>query len=107
MGKLTDEQMQEIKDKLAKRRAGRAKQGVRLLDTDIEVRNNITGYCILEQRGRDGYVTLAETTTEEAIRAEYAKLPRGHRALMYVVGKLPSRGIDTTAMSILDQGLDY
>jgi len=104
VARMTDEQMAELRATLARRKAGRDKRKPPMMPTDREVRANVIGYAIRQLQPGIGYVIIGEANTEEEIRAMYAQLPRGHRALMVVKGRMPSRGPDAIGWSNLDEG---
>ena len=106
MARLSDEQMAELRATLARRKAARDKRKPPMMPTDREVRANVVGYAIRQLQPGTGYVIVAEAETEEEIRAKFAALPKGHRAIMVIKGRMPSRGEGVYGWSNLDEG-DY
>lgn len=103
MPKLSDEEMQAIRDKLAARRKARSKKPM-VDPLQQEVLANLTHYEVHVFEDRLGTRRHSEHATLEAAREARAALGRNARALIYAAGRLPSRGPEATGIFPIGDG---
>lgn len=89
MPRLTDDELRAMREIMARRR-GRAQP----VDHPVkaEVMANRLRYEIKQVQPQRGLVTIAASEDLAEMRARLAELGRSARAMIYVVGRMPSRG---------------
>lgn len=105
MGRLSDEEMVQIRAKNAARREKAAKRG----NPDplfAELKRNVTHYEVHVFHDGAGPRKVSEHATEQEARDARAALGKTARALVYMAGRLPSRGPDQVGVYPLSEG-DY
>lgn len=103
MPKLSDEEMQAVRDKLAARRKARGKKLI-IDPLQQEILANVTHYEVHVFQDRLGTRKHSEHPTLEEARAARQALGRNARALIYAAGRLPSRGPEVVGVFPIGDG---
>jgi hypothetical protein len=107
MPKLSDDEMRAIREIMARRRA-RSKDRT-MIDHPVkrEVMANLVRYEIKQVQERKGLTTIDSDHDLAKLRERLQLLGRKARAMIYAVGRMPSRGPDAMGSWPVDEDEIY